>query len=105
MNFILFFRHVPDIIQSYDALLFFPGRAIMAEKKFENALERLEKIVKELESGDLPLEQSLKLFEEGIKLSRICNKRLEDAERRVDILLKDKNGNIKAEPFEEKEEE
>jgi exodeoxyribonuclease VII small subunit len=77
----------------------------MAEKKFENALTRLEEIVKELESGDLPLEQSLKLFEEGIKLSRICNKRLEDAERRVDILLKDKNGSIKAEPFEEKEEE
>ncbi len=77
----------------------------MAEKKFENALLRLEEIVKELESGDLPLEQSLKLFEEGIKLSRICNKRLEDAERRVDILLKDKNGNIKAEPFEEQEEE
>jgi exodeoxyribonuclease VII small subunit len=77
----------------------------MAEKKFENALERLEEIVKELESGDLPLEQSLKLFEEGIKLSRICNKRLEDAERRVDILLKDKAGNIVAQQFEEKEEE
>ncbi len=77
----------------------------MAEKKFETALERLEEIVKELESGDLPLEQSLKLFEEGIKLSRICNKRLEDAERRVEILLKDKGGNIIAQPFEEQEEE
>jgi exodeoxyribonuclease VII small subunit len=77
----------------------------MAEKKFEAALERLEEIVKELESGDLPLEQSLKLFEEGIKLSRICNKRLEDAERRVEILLKDKAGNITAQPFEEQEEE
>ncbi|HSQ78603.1 MAG TPA: exodeoxyribonuclease VII small subunit [Nitrospirota bacterium] len=77
----------------------------MAEKKFETALDRLEKIVKELESGDLPLEQSLKLFEEGIKLSRICNKRLEDAERKVEILMKDKGGNIKAEPFEEQEEE
>jgi exodeoxyribonuclease VII small subunit len=77
----------------------------MAEKKFEAALARLEEIVKELESGDLPLEQSLKLFEEGIKLSRICNKRLEDAERRVEILLKDKAGNIVARPFEEQEEE
>jgi exodeoxyribonuclease VII small subunit len=77
----------------------------MAEKKFETALARLEEIVKELESGDLPLEQSLKLFEEGIKLSRICNKRLEDAERRVEILLKDKAGNIVARPFEEQEEE
>ena len=77
----------------------------MAEKKFETALDRLEKIVKKLESGDLPLEQSLKLFEEGIKLSRICNKRLEDAERKVEILMKDKGGNIKAEPFEEQEAE
>ena len=75
----------------------------MAEKKFEAALARLEEIVKELESGELPLEQSLKLFEEGIKLSRICNKRLEEAERKVEILLKDKDGTIKAEPFEEEE--
>ncbi len=77
----------------------------MAEKKFEAALARLEEIVKELETGELPLEQSLKLFEEGIKLSRICNKRLEEAERRVEILLKDKAGNISAQPFEEPEEE
>ncbi|MGE5807905.1 MAG: exodeoxyribonuclease VII small subunit [Nitrospirota bacterium] len=73
----------------------------MAEKKFEAALARLEEIVSELEKGDVPLDQSLKLFEEGIKLSRICNKRLEEAERKVEILLKDKNGNISAEPFEE----
>ncbi len=76
----------------------------MAEKKFETSLERLEKIVKELEQGDLPLEQSLKLFEEGIKLSRICNRRLEDAERRVEILLKDEAGNVVAQPFNEEEE-
>jgi exodeoxyribonuclease VII small subunit len=75
----------------------------MAEKKFEAALARLEDIVKELETGDLPLEQSLKLFEEGIKLSRLCNKRLEDAERRVEILLKNKNGTVTAQPFEELE--
>ena len=75
----------------------------MAEKKFEAALARLEEIVKELETGDLPLEQSLKLFEEGIKLSRLCNKRLEDAERRVEILLKNKNGAVTAQPFEEQE--
>ncbi|HEX9021760.1 MAG TPA: exodeoxyribonuclease VII small subunit [Nitrospirota bacterium] len=75
----------------------------MAEKKFEAALERLEEIVQELEKGELPLEQSLKLFEEGIKLSRICNKRLEEAERKVEVLLKDKNGAIKAEPFEEED--
>jgi exodeoxyribonuclease VII small subunit len=76
----------------------------MAEKKFEAALTRLEAIVKELEIGDLPLEQSLKLFEEGIKLSRICHKRLEDAERRVEILLKDKTGAITMQPFSEQEE-
>jgi exodeoxyribonuclease VII small subunit len=73
----------------------------MAEKKFEAALARLEEIVQDLEKGDVPLEQSLKLFEEGIKLSRVCNKRLEEAERKVEILVKDKAGNITAEPFEE----
>jgi exodeoxyribonuclease VII small subunit len=76
----------------------------MAEKKFEAALTRLEEIVKELEQGDLPLEQSLKLFEEGIKLSRICNRRLEDAERRVEVLLKDETGKVVARPFDEEEE-
>jgi len=76
----------------------------MSEKKFEAALTRLEEIVKELEQGDLPLEQSLKLFEEGIKLSRICNSRLEDAERRVEVLLKDEAGKIVAQPFNEEEE-
>ncbi len=77
----------------------------MAEKKFETAMARLEEIVQQLEQGDLPLEQSLKLFEEGIKLSRICNTRLEEAERKVEILLKDKGGKLKAQPFEEQEEE
>jgi exodeoxyribonuclease VII small subunit len=77
----------------------------MAEKKFETVLARLEEIVQELEQGDLPLEQSLKLFEEGIKLSRICNTRLEEAERKVEILLKDKAGSLKAQPFAEQEEE
>ena len=76
----------------------------MAEKKFEDALARLEAIVKELESGDLPLEQSLKMFEEGIKLSRVCHKRLEEAERRVEILLKDKAGTVVAQPFQEEKE-
>jgi exodeoxyribonuclease VII small subunit len=66
----------------------------MAEKKFEAALSRLEEIVTELESGELALEQSLKLFEEGVKLARICNARLEEAERKVEILLKDKNGKM-----------
>jgi exodeoxyribonuclease VII small subunit len=77
----------------------------MAEKKFEVSLARLEDIVQQLEKGDLGLDQSLKLFEEGIKLSRICAKRLEDAERRVEVLLRDKSGDMVAQPFEEQEEE
>jgi exodeoxyribonuclease VII small subunit len=76
----------------------------MAEKKFETSMARLEEIVQELEQGDLALERSLKLFEEGIKLSRICNKRLEEAERKVEVLLKDKAGNMVARSFEEEEE-
>lgn len=77
----------------------------MAEKKFEASLSRLEEIVTELEGGELPLEQSLKLFEEGIKLARICNARLEEAERKVEILLKDKAGKMTAKPFEEEEQD
>jgi exodeoxyribonuclease VII small subunit len=75
----------------------------MAEKKFEASLARLEEIVTELEGGELPLEQSLKLFEEGIKLVRICNARLEEAERKVEVLLKDKAGKMTTKPFEEEE--
>ena len=76
----------------------------MAEKKFESALGRLEKIVQELEQGDLPLEQSLKLFEEGVKLARLCTKRLDEAERKVEVLLKDRAGSLRAQPFEDEEE-
>jgi exodeoxyribonuclease VII small subunit len=75
----------------------------MAEKKFEASLSRLEEIVTSLEGGELPLEQSLKLFEEGIKLARICNARLEEAERKVEVLLKDKAGRMTTRPFEEEE--
>ncbi len=71
----------------------------MAKERFEDALQKLEKIVSRLEEGDLPLEESLKCFEEGIRLSRFCNHKLDEAEKRVEILLKDKDGNLKAEPF------
>lgn len=67
--------------------------------KFEECLQRLEKIVQELEKGDVPLEQSLALFEEGMQLSSACRKELEQAEGKVEILLK-KNGKLQAEPFE-----
>ncbi len=67
----------------------------MAEKKtsFENSLKELEKIVRRLEEGDSSLEDSLKLFEDGVRLSRECQERLNQAERRIEVLLKDENGN------------
>jgi exodeoxyribonuclease VII small subunit len=67
--------------------------------KFEECLQRLEKIVLELEKGDVPLEKSLSLFEEGMQLSSACRNELEQAEGKVEILLK-KNGKLQAEPFE-----
>ena len=67
--------------------------------KFEECLERLEKIVQDLEKGDVPLERSLTLFEEGMQLSSTCRKELEEAEGKVEILLK-QNGKLQAEPFE-----
>lgn len=72
----------------------------MPKERFEDALDKLEKIVSRLEEGDISLEESLKLFEEGIKLSRFCGQKLEEAEKRVEILLKDREGNRKTEPFE-----
>jgi exodeoxyribonuclease VII small subunit len=71
----------------------------MKEKKFEDALRELEDIVKRLESGDLPLEESLKIFEEGVTLSRYCFQKLEEAEKRVSILMKGEGG-VRREPFE-----
>ena len=64
----------------------------MAGVKFEQAMARLEAIVGELEKGDLPLDESLKIFEEGIRLSNNCLKVLEDAERKVEVLVQDTNG-------------
>lgn len=64
----------------------------MAALKFEDALARLETIVMELERGELPLDQSLKIFEEGIKLSKTCLKILDDAERKVEVLVQEKDG-------------
>ena len=64
----------------------------MAAVKFEQAMARLEAIVGELEKGDLPLDESLKIFEEGIRLSKNCLKVLEEAERKVEVLVQDTNG-------------
>jgi len=71
----------------------------MAKERFEDALNKLEKIVSKLEEGDIPLEESLKLFEEGIRLSRFCNQKLDEAEKRVEILLKSKEGDLRPHPF------
>jgi exodeoxyribonuclease VII small subunit len=68
-------------------------------EKFEECLQRLEKIVGDLERGEVSLEKSLALFEEGMQLSGACRRELEQAEGRVDILLK-QNGKLQAEPFE-----
>jgi len=71
----------------------------MAKERFEDALNKLEKIVSKLEDGDIGLEESLKLFEEGIRLSRLCNQKLDEAEKRVEILMKSKDGMMKPQPF------
>jgi exodeoxyribonuclease VII small subunit len=66
---------------------------------FEESLKKLESIVDKLEKGDLSLEDSLKLFEEGVGLSAACKKELEEAEGKVQILIKQRDGSLKAEPF------
>jgi len=66
---------------------------------FEESLKKLESIVDKLERGDLSLEDSLKLFEEGVGLSAACKKELEEAEGKVQILIKQRDGSMKAEPF------
>ncbi len=72
----------------------------MKDIKFEDALQRLEQIVDQLEGGDLALDDSLKVFEEGVALARRCAKYLEEAEKRIELLTKDDSGLLKAEPFE-----
>lgn len=75
----------------------------MAEIKFEKALGRLEEIVEELEKGEIELEKSLEIFEEGIKMTRLCSKKLEEAEKKIELLTKDQKGEFKTQPFENKE--
>ena len=72
----------------------------MKEKTFEEALRELEGIVNRLEQGDLPLEEALQFFEDGVKLSRYCHTKLDEAQKRVEILLKDERGKMTAQPFE-----
>jgi exodeoxyribonuclease VII small subunit len=71
----------------------------LSKERFEDTFKKLEAIVNKLENGDLPLEDSMKLFEEGMRLSRICSQRLTEVQKRVDLLLKGEDGLMKSEPF------
>lgn len=71
------------------------------EPKFEEALQKLEKIVEDLESGKLSLDESMKRYEEGIRLSKLCSKRLEEAKKKVELLLKSDDGKLATQPLNE----
>lgn len=71
----------------------------MAKLTFEKAMKKLEQIVRELESGDQPLEKAIKKFEEGVQLSKFCSEKLDETEQRITLLLKDQDGNVFEEPF------
>ena len=74
------------------------------EVPFEQALKKLETIVENLENGELSLEEALKAYEEGVRLADTCTKRLTEAEKRVEVLMKLDSGKFKTMPFEDKEE-
>jgi len=75
------------------------------EVPFETALKKLEGVVQNLENGDLSLEEALKQYEEGVRMADLCQKRLSEAEKRVEVLIKTDAGKLKAVPFEENKEE
>lgn len=74
----------------------------MAKEKFEDALEKLEDIVRKMETGDIPLDEALKSFEEGIRLIRFCSAKLEETERRVEVLL-GKEDSLKVKNFQDED--
>ena len=71
----------------------------MAKQTFEKAISLLEQIVQDLETGDLPLEEALKKFEEGVKLSKTCSRKLDETEKKIRILMSDNSGNVTEKPF------
>lgn len=71
----------------------------MAQKTFEQSMKLLEKIVQELEDGDLPLEKAIKKFEEGIKLTKFCSQKLDETEKKISVLLKNSQGQMTEKPF------
>jgi exodeoxyribonuclease VII small subunit len=74
-----------------------------SSNEFEKSFQQLEKIVQRLEAEELPLDESLQLFEEGIRLSRFCHQRLEEVEKKIELILADAKGQPLVEPFEEEE--
>ena len=77
----------------------------MTDIRFEDALQRLELLVDQLEAGNLALEESLKVFEEGVGLARRCGKYLDEAEKRIEVLTRDESGVLKIAPFDLAEDE
>ncbi|MFD3273326.1 exodeoxyribonuclease VII small subunit [Paenibacillus dendritiformis] len=73
-------------------------KATIQEMSFETAMEKLEHIVEQLESGDVPLEQAIELFQEGMGLSGLCARKLEQVERKIEV-LSEQNGELKRQPF------
>ena len=71
----------------------------MGEIKFEKAIQRLEKIVVDLETGELDIDKSLEIFEEGIKMSQLCSKKLTEAEAKIEKLTRDQKGELVSELF------
>lgn len=72
-----------------------------SNKKFETALEELEQVVEQLESGELSLEDALTAFEKGVRLVKICNQKLNEVEKKIEVLVKDKEGKLQLKPFED----
>src|SRR5260370_40698426 len=77
-----------------------PVMAVPRANEFEKAFQQLEKIVQRLEGEELPLDEALRLFEEGIRLSRFCNQKLEEVEKKIELILADAKGQPRIEPFE-----
>ncbi|MCP4368731.1 MAG: exodeoxyribonuclease VII small subunit [Deltaproteobacteria bacterium] len=72
----------------------------MSKTTFEQSMKKLEQVVQELESGDLPLEEAMEKFEEGIKLSNLCSEKLDETEKKITLLLQDQEGSVLEKPFE-----
>ena len=76
----------------------------MSKERFEDTFRKLETIVNKMENGDLSLEDSMKLFEEGMRLSRLCSEKLNEIQKKVEILVKTEDGGITSQPFLQEEE-